>query len=718
MKKISLIKDLEYKRIYNNVTTINGETYIDGNNYKFWTTSLIKNIYKADELVTVDSKYSTIVENVVNRYIELFTERGLEATPQQIDFARETSKILLGKLINKKIIPVIPAPCGFGKSTVTQVFLEEVCKAIKEGIIEDGIIIITDKLEQLYELHNNINNAIGNYKVEVVNNKTYETPFTYVLEGWREDSYERGVCKNKDIKKYEYGMCSPKNCPYFGECKISKQKTSQKFSPILLITNARLETFGESLDMYCKYVDLNKESQSRNIRINDEKPSMRDNLRINIKVLNNIKNEIYSINNIEDRRILIDKFNKIISIIEDKFKDYEIYNRIIISNINNSPILLNDKEFVELWNTYMGTKFKNELKHIQTVLSKGGLYCNTAGEGIFIYTLGMKNIVNEKLKTVIFDGTALIDQDYSNEDIIRFVDIENPRTFENVTFNFYMKNKLTKTEFNNKKYLVKACAKFIDTINKEKTYIVTYNERAKTMLTEIKKNNSSLKYGFGKINIATLDEDTLFYFGNTKGSNKAKDCTQMVQFGWNNLPDYEYLTRYISTNLSEERLNKIFEIFTDLEKGKRLMDLLGNDSSEIKLYKNYSMLTDFVQEVYRIKLRQYDCNDNIIIHCFKCDRLLIKMISQLFPGCTINTPDENLKCFQESKADNRENKGESYTKFKEWLDSQIKGREVKSKILYEESGLDTKSLNKLKSKNKYVKLWFNNHTKCKGNYVI
>lgn len=720
MRKISLINELEYKNKHY-------DEKIDDK------TNLIKTIYETDDLVLLDGDSNNIANNITNGYINLFTKRGLVATDLQKEFAKKTAKILLGKLKDINTIPVIPAPCGFGKSTITQVFLEEICNAYKNNKYEDGLIIVTDKIEQLYELHNSIKDLMGYYKIETKDEREYKTSFTYVLEGWKEDSYERGVCLNKDIKVYEVGMCSEENCPYFGECKISKQKYQQIYSPILLITNARLQTCGESVDMYSTYKDKNGEKKSRTLRINDEKPPMRDTFMVNIKILNEIKNGIYKISDKDKRRLLIDKWTNICNIIEAKFKDYEVYERMLISNVNNSPILLNDIEFTSLWKECIGSKFKNELRHIHTVLTKGGLYCNTKKNSIFINTLGMKNLISENFKTVIFDATALIDQDYSNEDIIRFVDIENPRTFENLTFNFYMANKLNKTEFNNKNYLISACSKFLNTISKENTYIVTYSEKAKIMLREIKNNpNITInKKCLSKVNIITFDEDTLFYFGNTKGSNKAKDCTQMVQFGWNNLPDYEYITRYLSTNYSQEYLNKIFEDCADIDKAEVLIDKLTNkDSDEMRLYKNYSMLTDFVQEIFRTNLRQYDCNNNIIIHCFQCNGILVEMIKQIFHRCNINMIREKLECFKEVKADNRENKGKSYIKFKEWLDKQPKGKIVKVKEILEETEIDRKQLDKLKgtsktkkgtitNNNTFIREWFNTHKGEKvGTYVI
>ena len=138
-------------------------------------------------------------------------------------------------------------------------------------------------------------------------------------------------------------------------------------------------------------------------------------------------------------------------------------------------------------------------------------------------------------------------------------------------------------------------------------------------------------------------------------------------------------------------------------------------------YKYFTMVTDFYQEIHRTKLRKYSCNDKIVCHVFAIKSIILKMIEQLFPskeGKIINLIDEELNEFKESKADGRKNKGIAYTKFKDWLDIQIVGREVKTKELLLESGLESKELNGLKRSNSFVKEWFKEHTINKGKYLV
>jgi hypothetical protein len=672
VRKIELVTDLKFNK-----------TVIAPNHNSYFLENLDRTLYDAEEVVTITEVNNTIIENVVSEYAQLFAKRDIIPTEAQIEFARTTAKVLLGDLKDRRTIPVIPAPCGFGKSTITFVFIKEVCKAIKQGILNEGMIIVTDKLGELKKIHEELKKEIGNFKTETKNGKEYHTPFTYVLEGWTEKSYDEEVCLNKKVKSYKIGMCS-NECPFFTECKISKQKQAQQFSPILLMTNARLETFGESINQYNYYIQVDKSNENeekaisfpRTMIINDEKPSMIDSLSVSIPLINTIENDIclIPIRNETDKQEkdkLSAKWDKIRIILKDKLNHYSSkYERFLISNINNEPILLNDEEFILLWDKHMGNKYKNEIRHIHSVLTRGGLFCNTKKQGEFINTIFMKDLINDKFKTVIFDATALVDPEYSSskgnayENIIKFINIENIRTFEDVTFNFYQSHRINKSKFRSKNYLTSACARFVESMPTDQlTYVVTYREVASKILKEMKEsgnilvktNKEELWGNTNKVEVVTYDDDTLHYFGNTKGSNKAKDCVKMVQFGWNTLPDYIYATRYLCTDYNRDKMDFIFQKCSDLKTAESFSSSLTHsdafkfDNPHLYLYQHYYMLTDFIQEVFRTKLRNYNFNKNVEIHCFQAEKLLIGMIEQLFPKCKVNIIYDTVSCFDEEK---------------------------------------------------------------------
>ena len=231
MREIELIKELDYNYKYR---VLNEEkNMLDGDNVLNEKIKLVKEVYTSDELVSMDDKLLEIAMDVTNSFIETFKNRG-GATKEQIDFANETAKIVFGILVEKYVIG-IPAPCGFGKSSITLEILKKMVEMLKLKLTTDGIIIVTDRLESLRETQKELNEmGLGGY--------------TYILESWNEE-----MCMNKKIKQSDSKICTPKKCSFFSSCKICFQQTEQAEKPILLITNARLREGGENINRYKDY---------------------------------------------------------------------------------------------------------------------------------------------------------------------------------------------------------------------------------------------------------------------------------------------------------------------------------------------------------------------------------------------------------------------------------------------------------------------------------
>ena len=690
---------------------------LDGDNVLNEKIKLVKEVYTSDELVSMDDKLLEIAMDVTNSFIETFKNRG-GATKEQIDFANETAKIVFGILVEKYVIG-IPAPCGFGKSSITLEILKKMVEMLKLKLTTDGIIIVTDRLESLRETQKELNEmGLGGY--------------TYILESWNEE-----MCMNKKIKQSDSKICTPKKCSFFSSCKICFQQTEQAEKPILLITNARLREGGENINRYKDY-----NGGERKTLIIDERPDVLDVVKVHKSLLNEISTELSKCEYIctEEKTNLENKFKEICDTLIGRMQRLRTkYKRFIVSNISNDIICKNDEEFMSLWNKYMGNNRKRELAHIHKVLTSGGFYVYEKNTE-FITTIGSRDLndmYSDTFKTIIFDGTALYDPLYLSMYInnsIKFLDIENTRIYNNLSITSYSQHKLTRTNFKDKKYLVKACAEFINNkmrIGMRKAFVVTYQNQAVEL-------SSLLKH---KGNIPQLNEAETYYFGNTKGKNTMQECTRMFQIGWNTMSDYEYVIQWLSA--STVKWEKVIEACANIEKAEEMSELLtikdrsaeqyGSNTYRsqfmcyeyglqgINHFKMFSMVTDFYQEVHRTKLRNYSCTDKIEVHMFAVKSIILNMIERLFPkdnGKLINIVKDDLIEFTESKADNRANKGVTYTKFKAWLDIQTKGRSVTSKELLSESGLNSKSLNKSKSNNSFVREWFKVHTTSKGNYLI
>ena len=406
---------------------------------------LVKKVYKSDEIVDVTVESELIAEEVTNSFRNVFESRG-GVTEEQVHFAMETSKIVFGKL-KEDIITVVPAPCGFGKSSITLEILQKQIERYKKEVTKDGIIIVTDRLDSLRKTEADL---------ESVGLEGY----TYLLEGWNEQ-----ICLNKKVKMGGYKSCTPAYCSFFSKCKISKQQNEQVAYPILLITNARLRESFETIKEYSKW-----DHGNRTILLIDERPDVLNNLKVTTELLNSIATALSKLDfeTPQEKTTLENKFNEVSIAIANKIQELrDTSKRFLVTDSINNSICKNDSVFVELWNKYMKNAYKWELEHIHTVLIQGGFYVFEK-KTEFISTIGsrdLKELYCDTFKTIIFDGTALYDPQYLgmyDKGSLKFLDIENTRIYDNLTINVYNKHKLSKTSFNQKDYLINACASFIN----------------------------------------------------------------------------------------------------------------------------------------------------------------------------------------------------------------------------------------------------------------
>lgn len=719
MQTINLVKNIEYNRKYRIIDAEN--KYLDGNYPICDTIDLFKNVYNANELVNISPAAQSYVDDVKNSFISTFKSRG-GATDEQINFAEQTAQVIFGDL-KEEVVTVIPAPCGFGKSSVSLEILKKLIELYKQGKCSDGLILVSDRLDSLRKTQEDLKElGLDGY--------------SYMMESWNET-----ICLNRKIKDSDAKMCTPINCPlYFYQCKIYKQQNEQKKFPILLITNARLKECSSNIKQYATWNqndknETGKPSGKRNILLIDERPDFLDTIKVNKKLLNEISTEISKCEYPDPEKktvfenMFADISNNIIGKMQKLRKNYK---RFILSNANNEPICLTDENFMELWERYMGkSNCRRELEHIHTVLTKGGFYVYEKHTE-FISTIGsrdLKDMYSETFKTIVFDGSALYDPLYLGmykKGSIKYLNVENTRLYNNLNIHAYILHKLTKTNFKDKGYLIKACAKFVNekmrTGTNRMAYVISYQ-------TITSKLNDFINR---KYNIARLN-DELFYFGNTKGKNDMQECNVMFQFGWDTLPDYEYVISWMSVCIDWDKLlksNKCEEFSEKLivkdrsqyDDGNYVFDS-GHKNYEfgiesLNLFKMYITLTNFYQEVHRTKLRNYNCTtEKIDVFVFSIKNVVLDMIEQLFPKCSMNKIRDEVSCFQESKVDDRAN-GDKAQILKDFIDNDWKiDEQIKIKDIVKKTGLTNDNIQNLKRRNNYfTDLFLKYKTEKNGTY--
>lgn len=667
------LADIEYNKKFEEINdnTVNGDNYISS------TLKFRKDTYTSDEIVTKIEKYDELIKRVVDNFIKTFHDRGLEPTEEQIYFAKETTEVIFGKLKDKNIISVVNASPGFGKSTIKIEILKVLIENYKSDSsnFTNGVILVGDRLEDLRDIVTTLNDCgLGGY--------------AYMLESWNRD-----ICLDNKIVMSAGKMCS--KCDYLYKCKIGQQQREQNKYPILLMTNARLKECADSIQRYKKY-----DNGERTLLLVDERPELLDTLKVNKSVLNEIDTYISNLEykDLEDKTRLLNQWKDITDTIEKQMSLLRIkYKRFILKNSNNIGICKENDEFMKLWNKYVKSEYKRELNHIHKILTEGGFYvCEGSKE--FISSIGIRDLTadySNDFKTIIFDGSALYDPLYLglyNQGKIKYLYIKNSRTYENLNIEAIMKHKVTKTEFKNKKYLIKALCNFVS--NKAKQgfgyeYVITYKETSKRI--------GELLGGSLKSKVLKEDDGGVFYFGNTKGSNSMSKCNRMFQLGWNTLPDYEYVIQFLSCSGIWE---KILKNCTDKEMSERYSDLfMIKDRSSSGKYKSINkeyrfglealdqfkylhIASEFYQEVHRTQLRIYDCDENVDVILFRNLKVIFELIKGLFPKCNLIYNTEEIYEFVRAKNDSRENKVKGYDEFFNWYNSWdgslIKAKEIKS----------------------------------------
>lgn len=601
--------------------------------------SLEQVAYTADEIVNVNSDVEALAVELTNRFKNLYTERGLIATQEQLYFMEEFAKVVFG--IHKaddlfsnttdRDIVLIPASCGFGKSTAKGIILQYMVEQIKAGVNTDGAIIVGDKLDDLRD----VQDIVGK-------------DHAYLLQSWNQE-----ICLDTTIKQADYRVC--KNCN-FENCPIKIQQKEQFNYPILLITNARLKELGISINNYKEW-----SGGERKLLLIDERPQITDNVYVDIKLLDDINSYLntgINYDTTQDKTNLCNLYKQIYDKVESMILSLRGsgYGRWLVSIDNKLPLTNNDELFKELWGKYVGNEYSKELDHIKTVLRKGGFYVYER-KAEFIATLGHKNLRDNfrGFKTFIMDGSSLYDPQYrAIMDYSKFLYVPNTRTYDNLNINIHLKHKITKTEFNNKGYIVDALNQLLKNSANDQyaDYVVTYKEQ------------------FGKIQ---LNNPNSFkgYFGNTKGSNAMSNCNRMWQFGWETMPDYIYVIEFLSCCVdidqvmdfcrNDEEFAKSFS--SDLEFTAR--DITTNKpvdinnfkgsikfsfgSEKLNIYKWLSIVCNFYQEVHRTTLRKYSYTGKIEVNLFNTESVIFNMIEKLFTGCNVNYITDELPEFATAK---------------------------------------------------------------------
>ncbi|MBS4539650.1 hypothetical protein GOQ27_14340 [Clostridium sp. D2Q-11] len=662
---------------------------------------MIQNL-KVDALIYNDDKVNDFANKVVNKYNNIFTQSyKKKISPQQLRFSYDCTRVLSGGFKDNKPV-LIPAKAGFGKSTLIRTFLET---KINEAKIKDdgwGAVIVTDRIEDLKQLQKYIEDNVGAYKEDKYyddrgNKKVKLTPWIYVLEGWSES-----ICLN-NIKKYDERNCTRTNCPKFERCKVFRQFYEQINSPIVAMSNARLYNYlsENKLKEFVNWEKIDKSKGKRELLLIDEKPKLENTDDIDMRIIEEMITNINQISAYSNENIKSDKKLLKDELVQAQEKIIELMNK---HSDDRNAIIYEDKDkffsskFIINWNKYYKFRYRYKINAIETLLTKGGLWCNTKNRRYFNILEYINFDWNNSINTVIFDATSESDPSYS--EIFNYLDINDYKKYEHLEFKVIDDN-FSKNALKEKPEKIKAVTDWIkrDIVDKGKVYAVTYMNYSPIVKEQLK--------GYDNIVFDIKDDKEIIpYFNNTKGKNTWQDCNQIVHIGWNVYPSDEYIASYLCVFGFDKLHEKYFEFIEDEEARKFLttglvkLDGYKFNVPNITFHKFCKIVSDFEQEIFRTKLRDFSSEEEVTAYIFNPDKMLLQMLEQRFTGCKIDKIEVNeLLLVSKRKGKNGANNKE--VKLSEWLKN-WSGEKTEIKQIREELDITGDYWSKLKKRSSLI----------------
>lgn len=698
------------KTIYENVVIL--KDYDNNGNYNEFESSKYIDEEKAIDLISNIDIYDDFVNQCKEKFKKVQEGRQAKYSEAHLQFVRDTALLVAGEH-NDNRIKVIPARAGFGKSTVIYSILSVVINRINEGTWDEGIIIVTDKLDDLKNLHANLCKEF-NYYCE-----KEKITYSYVVQSWNSD-----ICKNPFVKKMTYSDAIKEcnnQCPFYNSCEIFLQNAKQNKSPILLMSNIKFAKYRSQIEKYQIFIDKDGNEKKRTVVLIDEKPEIIS----PIKIDSNFMRELITVAD----SISIDEYD------EEQCRKKAYINRLLLE-LNIKIADLHDKyitkesvypvagnpeesiftdEFNEYWEEFLNNREADKFDALNRLLVKEGGFLHRTKKVTYFNLLNRNDFIIEGMKTIIFDATAAIDPDYNDKESFVYMYVDDYRDFSNVTIHNYKDINLSRGSFkrNKNNWKNKALAKWFDKEFRKGIggiFVVTYQKQA-SIFTELIKNKR-VKYD----NIAQM----IAYFNNTKGKNNWKDSYDMVQFGWNNKDSNDYLARAYSRSITD------FKEAWDLIREKpTIADELAdyfkntfgvfNNSLIAELYKHCHIAAEFEQEIFRTAMRKYGETKPINIYVFNMNETVRSIIWHRLNGTVkfehINGEfDEWIK--EKSKTHNNGN-DTVLSKFLDWYSS-WDGNEFSIKQLKALLNISENQWKDLKKKKEFKKVLENFEHKRRG----
>ena len=649
---------------------------------------------------------ATFVADRVLYYVqELCRRRGASVDDE---YWRKITKRVLKGLADRRPL-VCPARAGSGKSTWITAFLLAACEfQIKGDPLARvfSVLLVLQKIESL----NGIRDTIEDFFPQAP--ETLIVP----LQGWTAAGQQAGFCKNKQVTSFD--QCPKDNCPYAAACGVLRfgQLAGQAF--VLGISQARFDLLrkGNALDNLLHQ----DENTLPRILIFDEKLEFAPIYHLTQTTLDMASSQLERLitqRDLKDRRVF-EKQRWSAKLLQRPFSQLRERTCIeldeatkVKADIPYGLCSLKDVDRAEKEQFYQFREYLNgpgkafrtqQLSEAVEVIDR--LYrgdCLFTKIGPFsILGADEPQITFGDSLTLVFDATAQIDGDY------RFLNAEmlpsSPlRHMEKVRFNIYTNQDMNVSRQAMRKSwkLPGFCAFTEELLEKYsgKLFLTTYKDLA----SEIPRALSP-----EAVSRLLLDGESCPYFGGTNGSNEFNTASLVMLLGYPRLSPQTYLER---TFVYWGRAGIREQVWEQMAQWSPINVQQKPDlHAMLPLTMEYEichLTARLEQEIYRCRLRNAVCEDDIHVFLFAPPQMLRKHLLERFSDAVYKEISVVPDCIAQAKSNTKKYSGEptAYARFAAWLDSWDRTPTPLGQLL-RDTGIGKESWKKLRQRENFETL--------------
>jgi len=550
-------------------------------------------------------------EKILRNIHDVMSSRGVISDANSGNIYRSVINFAYSNQNKALVCPLEP---GGGKSTLMETLVKY---RLQNDIENAGCIIAVERIETAKQLAE----IFGEYRTRVDWNPDIEAypanKSAYVMES----AFTFKPCK-KNLTEYEFGVC--RGCPEQRKgCPIPKKYEDQMKHPIVIVSHSRLTMDGGGLNKYKTWKNLDGKKYERNLLIVDEKPAL---VTVHKLGLGDLDTFLFNVNTIA-MHICSSKVELISRTITQ-------LREAILNCVTTGGMLkpiASDFSFdiQSVWYKHYQGKNVGILSQLEYLLQTGGRVTKDSfGDHIAIYFSQNHCYTFEEFTTLILDGTATNDMEYSAAENIGILQTPRVRDYGLLTF-YVAPLTMNKTAFARKPELIDMVINNVRNLAEDQKILVLCFKQHKRYLEE--KLMEEIKQGTVMVN----------NYGNVKGSNKYADCTCLVLAGIQNKGDAYYISKF----------EKIYE--TAPESGILLSEHHTRRFKDLSLerFKLNDQLIDTIQDICRVGIRNRSNKYPIHVYIPTKDKVFIKLLQEYFIGLTCDRwlieesmPKWYLKC--------------------------------------------------------------------------